>query len=301
MSRETYGLTNSQTPGSGQGTALQTWLSANLAQWSVGSLETLGSGVDERNWIRLTKGIVEILLYCPNGANPRAADGFYYLLGENVDQYPLVAAIAPNGFPSIGVGSDPDTLSWWSGLVASAGIQIGLWANTVALTQYWIEDNDRADLTIVTGKFVPDGYDSVVLGDLLLDSNDLSSELDTCGVFRAGYVAGATPQNSATYCSIAPASAGAPKEVSEAMDTYGNPLTEVTDSTHSATKFPAGSVPVWNSDPQYEFMGRIDDSLMLRFSNTDGSFKAMRNDGTDYWIHLHQELLTPWDSSLGAL
>lgn len=119
----------SATPGiAGQGTALHTWMAANLVQLTVGALYTLSSGVNERNYWTLTFASgAEIMVCCPNGTN-MYRDSLYVspdtgLEGNN--RMPLLYVYAPDGGleAALAAALDPDTSDFVEHVTTTLGLR----------------------------------------------------------------------------------------------------------------------------------------------------------------------------------
>lgn len=146
-------------------TALQAFLQANLQTWGVSPVYNKDSGGNERNYLVLSHGTREILLYVPNGNsyNTRLNQGIlsgWYKTGMQVQEWdykPFALGYSPSGGYQTGFsnGLDPKThAAFWQGTSSSHMSNVLMWKSDEnrQLDIYFIENTARAELIVYCGR-----------------------------------------------------------------------------------------------------------------------------------------------------
>lgn len=213
MSRTGLGFTMTIDPDDafGQSNAIHAALSVGLTSWAPAAVVSFGAGADKRCYIRLTTtlgGTDEILIYCPDGANPRDVDGFYMLSnGQNWTRC-CACAYAPFGFGTIADDADPShdpgQLDFWTGKIASQGRKFDDWAAGNGNQKcYVIDDDATAFLAWYHGdQGDNDGYSLYIASDTLFENPDADNSVSNYGsCYLSHSPSGGTPAGVTTWIS----------------------------------------------------------------------------------------------------
>lgn len=318
MSRDTNGHLYSATPGAGQGTALRTNLAANLTQWTVGALYTFGAGSTERNFFVLSHASGgEILVFCPNGGSVPSAVSVYADYNSantwSIYNYPLSFSYAPaGGFASaLGSAFDPLNLDFWEDITVSQAktqptrvYSMPFWiTGSPLLDSYWIEDSSREALTVHIGRQASNtGYGSMVFGrDLMVPMPEPApNQVKGYGMYLVDVpTAGSTIRPIDSHIALWDES---DTRLEFELTDIGTHLSNYNDSNQpysDDSKYQTATVGVVSRDRAY---GTIHQDYMRIFGrSTTSTYKSKRGTSTAFkFVHLHEDLLTPWDNTLAA-
>lgn len=317
MSRVGY-LYEGATPGNtSQAFDLHAFLSANLTTWTVGPIQTIIVGSDERNYFVLTHAStpVEILIYAPQGtgtsSDVNAGIDASYRETLNVPvthENTLSFAAAPQGGYAASFVSalDPNTLAFWP-VSSSKVYTIDYWYRSQpSMNLYIIENTAHAEL------FVYAGY-TIASSGAGLGLIGYSAQMHTPLTLADAQ------SDSFMYIGTSSSTAGAPKTPRMAVTFWDTSWTMLSWTTTTTTQYPArlnltaltdsnqpasdGSyltktVPFIDA-PDGRYLGTYDPEILSEVGRMTATYGSKRGPAATPWIHVWIDYFTVWTQNLG--
>jgi len=315
MPKAGYSLT--ATPGSSQAQTLQSFLASNLTTWTTSSVYAFGSGNYERDYIVLTHGTYEVLIYIPNGRYVDLDSGIlntsWYRGTSKIPSYQeqiLGIAFSPTGgyTTAFGNGHDPSlSQEFWDAASSCQVIPMQYWyENGPECTLYFIENTDKAELFIYCGKsgVSNDGYgfwgvsSEMIVNDKIPVDTETNWRSEVVYRFDVGEGTGSPRGRSdhtmvhwddtnGRYTRVADPDINYLSWMGDAQ--APNPDTGFYESIRTVATTSLGNVS-----------GHLNPQIFREFPQTTSTYgRKMSGVGTDeVFIHLHNVLLCPWASNL---
>lgn len=304
---------------------LRVFLLNNLQTWVVSQTFNFGSGTSERNYLVLSQGPREILLYMPKGGSSNntllyngVVSGYYKTTsqvspstGSNVARSPFALGYSPTGGYLAGFsnGLDPaNHAAFWQGTTSCLMANTLLWSygENRELDLYFIEDLARPELTVYCGH--PDSgfgiwtYSSQMSTYAYVPEPDPAWGFTTEGVWRSDVTLGSNPPRPLTYPLYTRwRDHNGITENFESSITTGQ-LEVFGDATqpHPDTGLYEASLLLPGGTP---INGHINPDLMREFPGgvTKTGGRIIRgHEPDDFFIHLIQGIITPWAPGLSS-
>jgi hypothetical protein len=299
-----------QTPGTTtQADDLQAFLDANLGTWSVGLVESRGSGPTERNFIVLTQGSQEILVIANQGTagnfssisynNMIPADYRVTTSNVGVTSRYLAFAYAPLGgyTAAFAASLEPLDISFWPA-TSSPAYRMDFWdASNPNMDLYFFENSETEELIIYGGRTSSNnGYGCIIITEDLMDPTRGNLNLQKRGLL---------------YLGTNTTGSGSPRPFNPLYTLYDESNGPMNIDT-SGGAFVRGNLTILNNTnqpiegnyisrelpvhvPSVPFGGVFNKDIILetgRMTNTYGTKKG----SSDIYIHLYQDLFTVWTS-----
>lgn len=289
--------------GPGSSAALHADMQANLANWTVSSVTTF---TDRHYWV-LSNGTPEILCCMPSNLSTFSATAARTDSGswEAVDStlYVLWFSYAPNGGHTarLAAGLDPANTDYWS-FDASPAIRPYGVKQSKNCNLWFISDNAREELHVYARS---DDYLSYIgFGDQMIDANGSVLEGSQSSHGHLAIRSNSNGFNDITSSSTAQGwhywwanNTFRGYGTSDITQFNSTQLNIATDTNQPGGRYATKRLPIMQSFGPY--YGSFNPQHLRLTGRTTSTFKTIRGQDVDHkFIHLFQDVYTPWDSSL---
>lgn len=294
------------------------FLSANLTTWTLGAIQTINSGTQERNYFVLTHASgAEILVYAPQGTSttgPDMAGGINssYVESTNVSSStdnPLALAVAPQGgyTSSFNLTQDPAGTDFWPA-TSSKVAALDYWSRSQPnMEVYVIENTDFAELFVYVGRTVlANGVGMAIVGY----SSNMHTPLVNSPYQSDGFM----------YVGTSSSVTSAPKVPRMAMSFWSDIWVTGNWATTTTTQYPArqnltgltdsnqpasdGSYLVktlpFIDAPNGKYIGIYNPEILTEVGRMTATYGTKRGPSATPWLHIWIDYFTVWAQNLPA-